>query len=199
MSIFQFRHLKDIYEKQLEPNQEYTAIFDCSYNEVPFSMLITTDEQDVISLYFIKVGTREELSFDIDNNFSINTYVDDLYSKLIEFFNIQYNDNHCFRPFEFFLYIDRNAKLRPFNKTLSRFDTTKIYKLNNPDAVYYHSMVNWDNTSSKKHFSKENRDKVKKLLPQLFEHIKDKNISVRFTNQSKAHETEEKQYLDDIK
>ncbi len=35
MSIFQFRHLKDIYEKQLEPNQEYTAIFDCSYNEVP--------------------------------------------------------------------------------------------------------------------------------------------------------------------
>ena len=60
-------------------------------------------------------------------------------------------------------------------------------------------MVNWDNTSSKKHFSKENRDKVKKLLPQLFEHIKDKNISVRFTNQSKAHKTEEKQYLDDIK
>ena len=55
-----------------------------------------------ISLYFIKVGTREELSFDIDNNFSINTYVDDLYSKLIEFFNIQYNDNHRFRPFEFF-------------------------------------------------------------------------------------------------
>ena len=102
MSIFQFRHLKDIYEKQLEPNQEYTAIFDCSYNKVPFSMLITTDEQDVISLYFIKVGTREELSFDIDNNFSINTYVDDLYSKLIEFFNIQYNDNHRFRPFEFF-------------------------------------------------------------------------------------------------
>ena len=54
------------------------------------------------SLYFIKVVTREELSFDIDNNFSINTYVDDLYSKLIEFFNIQYNDNHRFRPFEFF-------------------------------------------------------------------------------------------------
>lgn len=199
MSKFQFQHLKKIFEHQLIPNQEYTAIFDCSYNNIEFSILITTDEEDVISLYFIKIGTREELAFDIDNSFSINTYVDDLYNKLIKYFNIQYNENQRFRPFELFLHIDRNAKFRPFNESLKRYVTTKLYKLNKPDAIFYHSMVNWDKTNSQKHYSKENRDKVKKLLPQLFEHIKNKNISVRFTNQPKDTLSEEEQYLKDIK
>ncbi|GAB2022026.1 hypothetical protein RyT2_11000 [Pseudolactococcus yaeyamensis] len=152
-----------------------------------------------MNLYFAKVGTQEELLLDIDDNFSIETYTEkDLYAKLISFFEIKYDPNNRFKPFNLFKYIDENSKPRKFNTTQNREMVTRLYKLNNPDAIYYYSMVNWNTSKSGKRYSKENRDKVKKLLPNLFELIKDKNISVRFTDQPKNAETEKTQYLDDL-
>lgn len=107
--------------------------------------------------------------------------------KLENFFNIKsrINANKKFNLLDFFKYLDNN--LKPIGEnSISRKDKAYLYRLEEPEAIFYKTMILWDiihikNNTLKGNVTAQNRSKVQSLLPDLYNRIKDKNISVRFT------------------
>lgn len=46
-------------------------------------------------------------------------------------------------------------------------------------------LIDWDKTNSGKRYTQANREKTRILRPDIYDKIKDKNISVKYTNDEK--------------
>lgn len=71
-------------------------------------------------------------------------------------------------------------EFRQLDTNTTREDRSTLYRLPNPDAIYYNYMVNWDITNPGKHCSQFNKQKVQILIPDLYQTIRDRNITVYF-------------------
>ncbi|WP_353050273.1 DUF6037 family protein [Bacillus sp. ISL-47] len=73
---------------------------------------------------------------------------------------------------------------------MSRNTIAAIYQFEEKDKVYIKEIRNWDNYPHlNKSCSLENKEKTRLLYPDLYEEIKDKNISVFYTDKKREEIT----------
>lgn len=185
-------NLKQYYENEMVPNSSVSQLFEFRFEGNRFTLLFIAEVENRI-LFFVKAGTQETFNLPIQNNFNIDTYLSK--EKLREFrmfFDIPYRANatHNFNPSEVIKTIDAN--IRPVHRAgMNRAEIAGAYRVENPNAIYFDALYDWDALGNGKHYSVKNRAKVEKLIPELFEQIKDRNITVKFTENPKDLHTEE--------
>lgn len=160
------------------------GIFDFRLNSKSYTLLFSfINIKDKAELFFTKVGTQDTLALPVDRNYTIDTYFkNNKYREIKKFFDIPFNGNAPFRPIELFKAIDKNLSFRALNTSTDHQTRSTIYRTQNPDAIYYHYMINWDITDPTKHYSQFNRQKVQILIPTLYTSLMGKNVSVFFTD-----------------
>lgn len=197
-------NLRSFYFNNMKPSGLSSQLFEFNFLNNHFTLLFTItieyDEQTKIEpLVFAKVNTQEifELSFDnkffAQHNLSVTKY-----KEMVRFFEIPYNPNaeRGFSPFEFLrdqVDVNLNAIV---TKKYSRSNLASIYYMENPNAIYYKTMKNWEvlnlakPISEHKHVTSKNKIKVQHFLPDLYSIIKDRDITVVFTETPKDETTE---------
>lgn len=181
--------LKNYYEHEMVPRKIYVQAFDFRYNKVNCTIFFDMSRREInaLDLYFVKRNTQDTLSVPMGDDFCVKARDPEKYFEIKEFFNIK-NERDSERKFnliDFFKYMD--AHLHPAQgPQMDRQQKAKAYRVEEPDAIFYKTMILWDIVHIERHTNKgnvtaRNRAKVQKLLPDLYARIRDKNISVRFT------------------
>lgn len=185
-------NLKQYYENEMVPNASISQLFEFRFKGNRFTLLFTAEIENRI-LFFVKAGTQETFNLPIQNSFNIETYLSkEKLREFRKFFDIPYSVNatHNFNPSEVIKTIDAN--IRPVQRAgMNRTEIASAYRVENPNAIYFDALYDWDALGNGKRYSVKNRAKVEKLIPKLFEQIKDRNITVRFTENPKDSHAEE--------
>lgn len=193
--------LENYYICQMSPNYLYVQTFDFTFNNVNCTILLDMSRKEIsdsaLDLYFLKKGTQESLSVPMSEDFYVKAHDWDKYIEIKKFFNIRSENNskRKFNLFDFFKYVDKH--MEPVSeKNMNRRERAQFYRVEEPDAIFYKTMILWDvvhkkNNTQKGNVTARNRAKVQKLLPDLYERIKNKNITVRFTSENLDEKKEE--------
>ncbi|MFC6206399.1 DUF6037 family protein [Levilactobacillus tongjiangensis] len=175
--------------------------FEFSYNSLRFTLLygINPHNEEKHCLIFIKFNTQQELLLDIDGMFRVETSLPTRFKEIREFFEVPYSRNgNGFNLFNLYKDIDANIRVASKRKQ-NRSQVTHSYHFPNPDAIYYHGLIRHDVNGDGHNVSVGNRDKTRHLLPDLYEMIKTKNVSVRYTDERNDAFSETKtRFLQDI-
>ncbi|WP_442774159.1 DUF6037 family protein [Lactococcus hircilactis] len=188
----------------MKPEGLTSQLFEFQILTNRFTLLFTiTAKNGVIlkfePLIFAKANTQEIFKMDINDKFFVNHSLSKAkYKEMVNFFEIPYNPNATkgFSPFDF-LKDQIDAHLKPVSvKNYSRREISSAYHLENPNAIYYSGMKNWEvlnigkSISEQDHVTSKNRTKVQYFLPDLYENIKNRDITTVFTETPKDEATE---------
>lgn len=156
-------------------------VYDCHYNHVSLTLLFDIGHIPFI-LSIIKRNTAEVITFPILNGFNIETSLSlENYNLLRKILNIPIGKNSTFSTNSFFS--ELNAT---FPTSLSKSERleynilNKIYNFEESDKYEFDGLIDWSNSNSGKHHTKKNHEKTRILYPEVYDKIKDKDISVRY-------------------
>ena len=196
MAKMKLDRIEAIYKNLIKNDIHTIPSFDFKYNKLEFTLLLIINNNE---LFFLKKGTTETFSLEIID-FEIDNYFSSNYSEACNFFGIKYseNSNERFKPEHLINAINYNSIYREHLPDDTRKQINRRYNLENPDAIYYQRLIDHAKFGNKNHFSPENREKVRILLPEFYERIKFKNISIGFTDEPSYKKTEKTKLVKDI-
>lgn len=176
----------------LKDNGMLAQIFEFKYNSLSFTLVYRAKyESNDSELVFAKAKSSDTLIIPVDEKLSIPYKLKPkTYKKVVNFFEIKYDPENRLTPFGLFSTINSLLKLKPISNYSNRSDITGQFHLSNPDAIYFNYLIDWTTNSSNRHVSRDNREKVQLLLPELYDAIKDLNITVYFTSDYKNNQDE---------
>lgn len=180
MSNFKFFRLANFFKN----NSETIKLFNFSFNSKKFSLLCKTYET---ALVFGKIGTVESFILPISSDFKTPLFLErEKFKELCHFFELKYDPNVKVKPFDIFKTIDGLLTEKLLPEDTPRKEIVRAYQLEEPENIYFGGFIHWKT----RHVSEENRNKTKLLLPEVYEQIKNLNVSVRFIAIKKDIETE---------
>ena len=199
--------LEDYYNQEMLPHNLMIQVFDFTYNQINCNVLLdmSRKESNSLDLYLLKRQTREDLSIpldDKDDKFVVYARDPERYEEIKKFFNINDGEGERFNLINFFKNMDR--KLQAIDMpNYDRQTRAAFYRVDDRDAIYYDTMILWNNHLDKnghplRNVTARNRAKVQALLPNLYDRIKNENISVRFTAHPKDERAEQKSMNNDL-
>lgn len=165
------------------------CIFPFQKNKVKFDIYFDIDK-DPYQLGFIVKGTNLSIWFNIQRGFIVNcTLPKAQYSLLCSILNLQVADNFTpFSPFDFFNEFNNSILniLHPldlYRDTVLQVATTK-YLIEEPNSLYYCGKTDWNlsRNKGKGTQSAQNLEKTRILYPEIYEVIKNRNISIKYTS-----------------
>lgn len=189
--------LQTLYKDMKSKNETY-AIFDYKHNQIKLIILFDTKPQP-FSLLLCKRYSSQSLLLDIKQGFMLNPFLSpEQYKILLQMLEIQSGATK-FLTSVFFQELDSKIP----SQTCDYEMDTELRKIisyaknfEDKDKLFLYGYIDWDKTGSGKQYTQANRDKTKILYPSVYNAIKDKNISVRYTNDSKC---EKNQVFSDLK
>lgn len=165
--------------------------FEFQYNEILTDVIFDTRSSESWEIIFMKVGIGKTLTIPIKLGYKFTIDTSKKYQEFISFFNIK-NGKGKFSIKSFKDYFNENI---PDEYKLSDNAREKIIKYNRIDTgsegIYPISLKNWELIHAKNnklpkdkfHRRPENLAKTKQLYPDLYEAIKDKDISVKYSTE----------------
>lgn len=183
----QLTGLKELYKDMKAKNLSY-SIFDYKHNHIKLEILFDINTQP-FKLLIIKQCSNLTLLLDIKTGFELDIFLtQEKYQILIEMLEIKSGKTNPFSTKKFFEELNNAIPLQAekyqMNNNL-RYIISQTNKLDEADLIYVKCLRDWSKTKSNKHVSEKNREKTKYLYPDIFEIIKDKNISVVYTGDEK--------------
>jgi hypothetical protein len=158
--------------------QQHFAYLDFNYNQLEITAFYDRNDNRLI---FVKKMSRDEFEIEIDDYFNININLETIvYKQLIAFLELQYQAGNPFIPSEFFKQFDQDFIWREQSTPRERVYLNIRKDLEDPDAIYYQRTIDHRGKNNG-HVSNKNREKVRILLPKLYEHIKNYDISIGFS------------------
>lgn len=165
------------------------ATFDFKYKQTVFACLFEANYEEGFSLTFFKPISGETLLIPILPGYLVNTFIEDhnLYTYFWNFFQLEVK-NGGFTMQSFFEHL--NQAIPPkfnINKNLNRPLISRKYDTEDKERPYFLGFINWQmlrakNPEVKGSRSETNLEKTKLLYPQIYQAIKDYDISVRYTD-----------------
>ena len=160
-------------------------VFDYTYNGIEFSVLFDIGSKPYFRIIFIKKRTELFLILDIKNGYYLDAFLGDkldILKRMLEIHGgrVEFSTNVFFSKF--------NEKIPSTisRKELKLITISKIYKCEESEKVYIKYLQPWDEYPwLKKNVSPENREKTRVLYPEIYENIKEKNVSVFYTDRPK--------------
>lgn len=100
-------------------------------------------------------------------------------------FEYTHNGKVTFSTNNFFEEFNANIPHAISKKTISPSTLSKIYECEEGDKIYFDDIRCWNKYPLlKKNVTPKNREKTRLLYPKIYEDIKDKNISVFYTDKN---------------
>lgn len=157
-----------------------TSSLQTHYEGIHYGAIFSTDSTPW-SILFIRPD-NEEYSVNVLPNFKF-PFIDNL-NEFKTFFNIPPATKFSkeFSPFHVLAALDSNLEFKPTPSFYNRSAECISRKIPDSDRVYYYSTINHDQNNDGENFTSQNRRKVKELLPETYERIKNSNISIGFTD-----------------
>lgn len=135
-------------------NQNLTYnVYECKYNHIDFSILFDIGKTPFI-LSLIKRQTGEVITFNILQGFLIET-------------NLPHDQYYLLRKI-----------LKEIN--IPVLILNRIYNFEESDKVEYDGLINWSTSNCGRHHTLKNHEKTRILYPDIYDTIKNKDISVRY-------------------
>ncbi|EMW5434683.1 hypothetical protein AAFB08_002628 [Enterococcus faecalis] len=178
-----FNVLENLYNQMLKDKLTIGSL-QTEFEQTNYGIIFSTDKEPW-SILFIRPD-NEEYSLNISRGFTFPKI-----SNLKEFkwfFGIPEATvfSKSFAPFHVLNELDNHLKFRQTPNFYERSAECSARKIPESDRVYYLKTINHDQNKDGRNFTPENRRKVKELLPETFERIKDANISIGFTDWESA-------------
>lgn len=182
------KNLEPIIQQMQACHKKYTT-FKFTFNQINCDVIFDIAKSENYEITLVKTSENnfDTFSFTVYNP-SLKVFID--LKGIKNFFNIPYGKT----------FFDINNFLNKLNQSIPKKlnsseseARTLVAKINNvPDShkIYYKDLKNWEQSNSGNHRTNKNLQKVKILLPDLYEKIKDKDISVNFTAEPNSKEQE---------
>jgi hypothetical protein len=163
--------------------KRYTVFLDIK--DSPYKLIIC---QHNTSLY---------CSMDVCRGYRI--YVKDYYNELRELLGIEYGMIKKFLPSDFLNELRSKFPDKYASEPRQLSLIARTFSVEDPDKIYIYGSINWDKiTGNTKKRTAKNLEKTRLLYPDVYEAIKDSNISIIYTSEKKEGKTEES-FLKDLK
>ena len=184
-----------IFKKTMSKLKVEIGTFEFQYNEILTDVIFDTRNSESWEIIFMKVGIGKTLTIPIKLGYKFTIDTSKKYQEFISFFNIK-NSKGKFSIKSFKDYFNENI---PDEYKLSDNTRKKIIKYDRIDmdseVIYPISLTNWELIHAKNnklpkdkfHRSSKNLAKTKQLYPDLYEAIKDKDISVNYSTEIGEH------------
>ena len=184
-----------IFKKTMSKLKVEIGTFEFQYNEILTDVIFDTRNSESWEIIFMKVGIGKTLTIPIKLGYKFTIDTSKKYQEFISFFNIK-NSNGKFSIKSFKDYFNENIS---DEYKLSDNTRKKIIKYDRIDTdsegIYPISLKNWELIHAKNnklpkdkfHRSSKNLAKTKQLYPDLYEAIKDKDISVNYSTEIGEH------------
>ncbi|EFU05740.1 hypothetical protein O1B96_001713 [Listeria monocytogenes] len=155
--------------------------FTIEYNGVRAHVLFLADIEPFLLIFGIQ-GTNEYFELEMNQDFEINSFfAKELYWKLIEIFNIQYDPDHKFTPNDFLSFVNNNV---PEFRNTERVTSSDIlqYKIDVEEADKVH-FCGWIYHTTKSNAQPLNLEKTRLLMGEAaYKRCCERNISSRWTD-----------------
>jgi len=164
-------------------NNIYFQTFCINYNNIEADCIFSIQDKP-FEIIFIRKSEAQVLKVKIKKGFIL-----DIKSKFSEFYNF-FNIKHGKGNFSLIGFLDYLSIRIPHNvQKLSRNERYLIYKsveVEDSKKIYYLSLTNWDKVNQGKvkkigSRSSKNLAKTQLLFPDIYESIKNKNISINYS------------------
>lgn len=175
----------------------YIYMKKCSMTFCIFSFKKNANEFDVfydIGIQPHRMGILAKFSdfnlwFNIQPGFNVNPRISkDQYKLLVSILHIKYDKDNHFSMTSFLEELNRKIPCNPlpvkeYEKTVLRVAISK-YSMEEQDKIYYLGYIDWElpQNKGKGERSYKNLEKTRLLYPHIYEVIKNKNISIKYTS-----------------
>lgn len=177
MSHMYLTNLKSLYV-DMKNNKATFDIFEYTHRGVTLSIMFDIGCTPY-KITIMKKRYDRFLFLDVENGFSIQTYLGEQLVILREMLEIPSGDRQ-FSPKEFFNKLHEHIPSSMSKAKISKQMLSKAYRLEDGNKTLFFKLYPWNPLVKK--VSPENREKTRVLYPDLYEQIKDKNISVAYTD-----------------
>ncbi len=175
--------LRDLHIDILKHKTTYD-VSDYSHNGIQFNILFDVNCIP-FKLIFIKKNSGQYLILDVLAGYQLNTYLGKKLKILKDMLELK-NGKSKFSTNQFFEEFNKKIPHTIQNKKLSKATISHVYHCEENEKIYIRELRNWDKYPELgKHATKENKEKTRLLYPDIYEEIKDKNISVFYTDKEK--------------
>ena len=174
--------LYSIYKELLAKNETY-CFFNFTKNKVEFDVFFDI-EKTPYKLGFLIVGNNFQLWLNVERGFIIDINLkNEDYKRLINILGLKFSKDNKFSTFAFFEEFNTKipASIPNIPERHIKNLLVKYLKLEEGDKLYYDGYIDWDKTNIKKGRRLKNLEKTRLLFPMLYNSIKNKNISIKYT------------------
>lgn len=177
--------LKKLYKQMKDRDLTYT-IFDYRHNKIELIALFDIGV-DPFRLLLIKKGTQLTLSLNVKYGFILDIFLSsENFERLKEILEIPKmpKGEFSFKTSKFFKEFNEKipSTLPEYTQSpeLKQILARHYNSQEEEKKIYVLGMIDWT-TKTKGSYTKENREKTRILYPEIYQAIKDKNISIKYT------------------
>ncbi|HEF1622227.1 TPA: hypothetical protein R8T64_000118 [Campylobacter lari] len=176
--------LENLY-KDIKNKQVTYCIFNYTHNRVELEIMFDINPKP-FKLLIIKKYSNKTLLLDILNGFKLDIFLSkEKYQILLDILDIKGADTTPFSTKKFFEELNSAIPHQVIQYNLNnnlRYIISQVNNFDEANLVYIKCLKDWSKNKNNRHVTEKNRKKTKYLYPDVFEIIKDKNISVVYTN-----------------
>lgn len=178
-------NLKELY-KDIKRNSRTYDVFDFTKNTIAFNILFDINTAP-FKLIIFKKRSSEYIKVDVTHGFNVHPHLSkENYDKLMNMLELQYKKGNPFSTKVFFEELNQKIPLKVSRKSIGIQKLSYIYECEEADKIYIKEIRNWDNYPHlNKSCSHKNKEKTRLLYPEVYEQIKDKNISIFYTDKKR--------------
>jgi hypothetical protein len=171
-------------------NQTY-GIFEYCTNGKKFDVFFDVAPTPY-KLGFLLTGSKLHLWLDINKGYILNErLLSEQYHNLCIMLGLKYDPNNKFSPFAFFNQFNQVIPNFIVPITSSKKNTVILNffpDIEETEKLYYKGSIEWDKLNNGRHKTQKNSDKTRLLYPEIYERIKNRNISIIYTANPKEEE-----------
>ena len=165
---------------QIKLNNETYGLFNFNTNGIAFHIFFDIGKVP-FRLGFLPIGKPEQIWLDVNKGFIINPVLPKSeYRKLTRLLNLKYDKDNPFSTFNFFKQFGEKIpnQLISLSNSERAILALKVSDIEEKEKTVYLGQKDWEKSNSGKNRTEKNLEKTRLLYPELYNQIKDKNISV---------------------
>lgn len=180
-------------QKKLKSSDKTYGVFKFTKNKVDFDIFFDIGITPY-KIGFLVINDDFQLWLDILPGFKINTFLSKAeLNSLIKVLKLKYDPDNKFSTKKFFE--EFNSKIPGDFRLIKKQELPNlvkyIYDIEESEKVYYNGVIDWERINNGKNRQESNLEKTRLLYPKLYEQIKDRNMSVRYSTTKNTEKEKE--------
>ena len=181
--------------KKLKSSDRTYGVFKFTKNKIDFDIFFDIGITPY-KIGFLVMNSNFQLWLKVLPGFNIDPFLKKAeLNSLINVLNLKFDPDNKFSTKKFFE--EFNSKIPNDFRFVKKQELPKlvnyVYEIEESEKIYYKGIIDWGKVNNGNNRQESNLEKTRLLYPKLYEQIKDRNISVRYSptkNDEKEKEIE---------